>query len=105
MAFIRMQELMDELIEWGLKPILKYSEEGDGWYFEVKNENSNFEIHRAFEYNQEIYARTSQLVVENKTVSPIKFDNALMIAEARVQWLVNNRSKQYIADFCNEKYS
>lgn len=102
MSFIRMEELLGELRNWGITCHLAFDYFGDGWVIEASNRyGENLTIHHGFEYQGEIFANTDQLTIESHDDSGIK-GRLWVVTQARFAWFIENRSVPRLNDFVND---
>lgn len=101
MTVIKVKDLINELKEWGMDSAVRYDDAGEAWVLDVITRDGIYTLHRAFEYNGELYAKTEQLYAEqqNPTSSSINYDNSKILLNARMNWIKNHKSKEWVRDF------
>lgn len=95
MNVVRMDDIRSELAEWRVETEFSYDEAGEGWVLLTEPDSSGdfYTIHHGFEYNGTIYADANRLVVEPSNENKLNSaDMTSMITNARIGWVVSNKS-------------
>lgn len=101
MGIIKLKDLINELKEWGMDSSVRYDDAGEAWVIDVSTKDGIYTLHRAFEYEGELYAKIDQLFVEHQTptTSTINYDNSKILLQARTNWVANHKAKKWVGDF------
>lgn len=96
MRVVAMNDIIQELVEWGVPARMEYDSMGDGWVILAGKENEEFLIHHGFKYNDVIYADVERLLIE-----PLDAKTELipgthyLIGNARLRWIIKHKSAEF----------